>query len=160
MENFAGFVPDAAALDKVPPSAIAAPTQIVVTVSEDMDLDEKAPATAVFQSNDNITAHKPSDYAFTKPVKNKKMSKKVHSKIARLQLKMGLSNLANLCEGGVPSSTPSASDIDNILSTNYSYHSVAPALEKYDIPACDVAEDAGLRLLREGEELTLDRRFD
>ncbi|KAE9293105.1 hypothetical protein PR003_g24590 [Phytophthora rubi] len=160
LENFAGFVPAAAAdLDKVPPSAsvaIAAPTQIVVPASEDMDLEEKAPATTVVQSNDDITARKPPNYAFTKPVKNKKMSKKAHSKIARPQRKMGLRNLANLCEGGVPSSTPSASDIDNLLSTNYSYHSVAPALEKYDLLACDVAEDAGLRLLREGEELTLD----
>ncbi|KAE9326514.1 hypothetical protein PR003_g16234 [Phytophthora rubi] len=160
LENFAGFVPDAAAdLDKVLPSAsvaIAAPTQIVVPASDDMDLEEKAPATAVAQSHDDITARKPPNYTFTKPVKNKKMSKKAHSKIARLQRKMVLRNLANLCEGGVPSSTPSASDIDNLLSTNYSYHSVAPALEKYDLPACDVAEDAGLRLLREGEELTLD----
>ncbi|KAE9208270.1 hypothetical protein PF004_g16809 [Phytophthora fragariae] len=160
LENFAGFVPDAAAgLDKAPPPAsvaIAAPTQIVVPASEDMGLEEKAPPTAVVQSNDDITARKPPNYAFTNTVKNKKMSMKAHSKIARLQRKMGLRNLANLCEGGVPSSTPSASDIDNLLSTNYSYHSVAPALEKYDLPVCDVAEDAGLRLLREGEKLTLD----
>ncbi|KAE8885064.1 hypothetical protein PF003_g30967 [Phytophthora fragariae] len=163
LENFAGFVPDAAAdLDKVLPSAsvaIAAPTQIVVPASEDMDLEEKAPATAVVQSHDDITARKPPNYTFTKPVKNKKMSKKAHSKIARLQRKMVLRNLANLCEGGVPSSTPSASDIDNLLSTNYSYHSVAPALEKYDLPACDVAEDAGLRLLREDQYVATWKEF-
>ncbi|KAF4148659.1 hypothetical protein GN958_ATG02139 [Phytophthora infestans] len=121
--------------------------------------DEAKPATSSSgskmkeQSNGKLGKRK---YAFTKPVQNKKLSRKAQTKITRIQRKIGVRTLAKLCKDqkSKPAVTPIM--LDCLLSGNYCYNAVSEKLSLLDLPVCEVKGNATIRFLEDRQRLTID----
>ncbi|KAF4150066.1 MULE transposase domain-containing protein [Phytophthora infestans] len=116
-------------------------------------LEEKAPVSRINVSGPAVERVEQTAYKFSKPVKNKKLSKK---KIDRAQRKFVLRQLAKLCGTNPLRSGVTATQINLLLSGGYCYEEAAQPLSNYNPPTCDVAINPTIRLMSDEEKLTLE----
>ncbi|KAF4130715.1 MULE transposase domain-containing protein [Phytophthora infestans] len=119
-------------------------------------LEEKAPVSIINVSGPAVERVEQTAYKFSKPVKNKKLSKKAKKKIDRAQRKFVLRQLAKLCGTNPSRSGVTATQIDLLLSGGYCYGEAAQPLSNYNPPTCDVAINPTIRLMSDEKELTLE----
>ncbi|KAE8955560.1 hypothetical protein PR002_g31752, partial [Phytophthora rubi] len=127
------------------------PAKPIVVSVDTAEWEEKAP----IPSSKSENAAEVPTYKFTKPVKNKKLSRKASNKIARAQRMMGVRTLAKLCESSPPCAG-SATVLNDILTGGYSYDTAVQAMKKFNVQVCEVKGDPVIRPLQNEKQLTLD----